>query len=131
MMTLNPNNASNFYKLVHSRNSFTSLKKMVCILVIFKLKIFFKSSKYIISTFVFPKIDLNGGKKKFGLFNVKYPQMFQKHSASATEAALASMETLEDKLDTPNDGMENVKLDVTVSIVSILYIIPSILFSTL
>lgn len=57
--------------------------------------------------------------------------MFQKHSASATEAALASMETLEDKLDTPNDGMENVKLDVTVSIVSILYIIPSILFSTL
>lgn len=42
--------------------------------------------------------------------------MFQKRSGSATEAALASMETLEDKLDTPNDGMENVKLDMTVGI---------------
>lgn len=42
--------------------------------------------------------------------------MFQKRSAGAAEATLASMETLEDKLDTPNDGMENVKLDVAVSI---------------
>lgn len=48
------------------------------------------------------------------MFNVKYPKLFQKNSA--TEAALASMETLEDKLDATNDGMENVKLDMTVSI---------------
>ncbi|CAH0717268.1 unnamed protein product, partial [Brenthis ino] len=59
------------------------------------------------------ELDQSGGKKGFGLFNVKYPKLFQKRSASATEAALASMETLEDKLDTPNDGMENVKLDMT------------------
>lgn len=45
-----------------------------------------------------------------------YPKMFQKRSTGAAEATLASMETLEDKLDTPNDGMENVKLDVAVSI---------------
>ncbi|XP_072941544.1 neurotactin [Epargyreus clarus] len=54
----------------------------------------------------------NQGKKHFGMFNVKYPKMFQKRTAAA-EATLASMETLEDKLDTPNDGMENVKLDMT------------------
>lgn len=48
--------------------------------------------------------------------------MFQKNSGSAAGAALASMETLEDKLDTPNDGMENVKLDVTVSTFYIFYV---------
>ncbi|CAH2091855.1 unnamed protein product [Euphydryas editha] len=55
--------------------------------------------------------DSIGAKKSFGLFNVKYPKLFQKNSAK--EATLASMETLEDKLDAPNDGMENVKLDMT------------------
>ncbi|KAI5641959.1 carboxylesterase family domain-containing protein [Phthorimaea operculella] len=45
------------------------------------------------------------------LQNLKYPKMFQRRSTKDPEAALASMETLEDKLDTPNDGMENVKLD--------------------
>ncbi|CAK1578232.1 unnamed protein product [Parnassius mnemosyne] len=53
----------------------------------------------------------NDQKKHFGIFNVKYPKMFQKHNMNQ-EATLASMETLEDKLDTPNDGMENVKLDL-------------------
>lgn len=43
--------------------------------------------------------------------------MFQKSSSTA-EAALASMETLEDKIETTNDGMENVKLDITVSIMA-------------
>ncbi|KAJ2950717.1 hypothetical protein O0L34_g8979 [Tuta absoluta] len=45
------------------------------------------------------------------LTNLKYPKMFQRRSTKDPEATLASMETLEDKLDTPNDGMENVKLD--------------------
>ncbi|OWR53363.1 hypothetical protein KGM_211871 [Danaus plexippus plexippus] len=56
--------------------------------------------------------DSAGNKKSFGMFNV-YPKIFKKQSAS-NEAALASMETLEDKLDTPNDGMENIKLDIVV-----------------
>ncbi|XP_063374764.1 neurotactin [Cydia amplana] len=43
--------------------------------------------------------------------NVDYQKYFQKRSNKDPEATLASMETLEDKLDTPNDGMENVKLD--------------------
>ncbi|XP_061706096.1 neurotactin isoform X1 [Cydia pomonella] len=43
--------------------------------------------------------------------NVDYQIFFQKRSNKDPEATLASMETLEDKLDTPNDGMENVKLD--------------------
>lgn len=43
--------------------------------------------------------------------NVKYPKIFQRQSAKDQEATLASMETLEDKLDTPTDGMENVKLE--------------------
>lgn len=47
--------------------------------------------------------------------NVKYPKIFQRQSAKDQEATLASMETLEDKLDTPTDGMENVKLDGGVS----------------
>lgn len=38
--------------------------------------------------------------------------MFKKRVETNPEATLASMETLEDKLDTPNDGMENVKLDM-------------------
>lgn len=42
---------------------------------------------------------------------MKYPKLFQKRSDSSAEAALASMETLDDKPDTPNDGMETVKLD--------------------
>lgn len=45
------------------------------------------------------------------MFNLKYPKLFQKRSDSNADAALASMETLDDKLDTPNDGMETVKLD--------------------
>ncbi|XP_045533823.1 neurotactin [Papilio machaon] len=53
----------------------------------------------------------NDQSKRLGIFNVKYPKMFQKRNA-AQEATLASMETLEDKFDTTNDGMENVKLDV-------------------
>ncbi|XP_034825684.1 neurotactin isoform X2 [Maniola hyperantus] len=53
-----------------------------------------------------------GQKKRLGIFNVMYPKMFQRRSAGAAEATLASMETLEDKVDTPNDGMETVKLDV-------------------
>ncbi|XP_013185565.2 neurotactin [Amyelois transitella] len=52
------------------------------------------------------------GRKRMGIFsNIKYPKVFQRRTAN-NEATLASMETLEDKLDTPNDGMENVKLDV-------------------
>lgn len=47
--------------------------------------------------------------------NVKYPKFFQRQSSKDQEATLASMETLEDKLDTPTDGMENVKLDGGVS----------------
>lgn len=54
-------------------------------------------------------------KKGISLFNVKYPKIFKKGSSKDAEATLASMETLEDKLDTPNDGMENVKLDPEVS----------------
>ncbi|KAG6453793.1 hypothetical protein O3G_MSEX008315 [Manduca sexta] len=46
-----------------------------------------------------------------GLFVLKYPKLFQKRSDSAAEAALASMETLDEKLDPANDGMENVKLE--------------------
>lgn len=69
----------------------------------------------ICTNFFITRVDgANQGKKRFGMFNVKYPKMFQKRTAAA-EATLASMETLEDKLDTPNDGMENVKLDMTVS----------------
>ncbi|CAH2268202.1 jg8208 [Pararge aegeria aegeria] len=56
--------------------------------------------------------DNTGQKKRLGIFNFMNPKMFQKRSAGAAEATLASMETLEDKIDTPNDGMENVKLDV-------------------
>ncbi|KAI8440103.1 hypothetical protein MSG28_001517 [Choristoneura fumiferana] len=58
------------------------------------------------------KDDSNIDEKKGSrLFNVKYPKIFKKGSSKDPEATLASMETLEDKLDTPNDGMENVKLD--------------------
>ncbi|XP_068627601.1 neurotactin [Battus philenor] len=53
----------------------------------------------------------NNQQKRLGLFNVKYPKMFKKRDPNQ-EVTLASMETLEDKLDTPNDGMENIKLDV-------------------
>ncbi|CAH2063422.1 unnamed protein product, partial [Iphiclides podalirius] len=49
--------------------------------------------------------------KRFGIFDVKYPRMFKKGNTNQ-EATLASMETLEDKLDPTNDGMENIKLDV-------------------
>lgn len=50
--------------------------------------------------------------RKRGLFNIRYPRVFQKRgSAPNNEATLASMETLDDKLDTPNDGMETVKLE--------------------
>ncbi|XP_075972790.1 neurotactin [Anticarsia gemmatalis] len=56
--------------------------------------------------------DNKGDRKKMGgLFNLRYPKVFQKHSANNAEATLASMETLDDKLDTPNDGMETVKLE--------------------
>lgn len=41
--------------------------------------------------------------------------MLKKNANKDPEAALASMETLEDKLDPNNDGMENVKLDGDVS----------------
>lgn len=50
-------------------------------------------------------------KKVGGLFNLRYPKVFQKHTTDNTEVTLASMETLDDKLDTPNDGMETVKLE--------------------
>ncbi|XP_037968114.2 neurotactin [Plutella xylostella] len=50
-------------------------------------------------------------KRGIRLPNIKYPKFLQKKSDKDAEATLASMETLEDKLDTPNDGMENVKLD--------------------
>ncbi|XP_049865227.1 neurotactin [Pectinophora gossypiella] len=54
----------------------------------------------------------DANERKRGLiFDLKYPKIFQRRSAKDGEATLASMETLEDKLDTPNDGMENVKLD--------------------
>lgn len=46
---------------------------------------------------------------------VNIPKLFQRKSEKDPEATLASMETLEDKLDTPNDGMENIKLDGDVS----------------
>ncbi|KAL4703398.1 hypothetical protein ACJJTC_011187 [Scirpophaga incertulas] len=55
--------------------------------------------------------DGENGQKR-AIFNIKYPKVFKKHTVTNPEAALASMETLEDKLDTPNDGMENVKLDM-------------------
>lgn len=45
--------------------------------------------------------------------------MFKKRSENAAEATLASMETLEDKVDAANDGLENIKLDMSVSIESI------------
>lgn len=51
------------------------------------------------------------GKKLGGLFNLRYSKVFQKHTPDNAEATLASMETLDDKLDTPNDGMETVKLE--------------------
>ncbi|CAG9791893.1 unnamed protein product [Diatraea saccharalis] len=57
----------------------------------------------------------NGERKR--IFNIKYPKVFQKRSGTDPEATLASMETLEDKLDTPNDGMENIKLEVVYDIV--------------
>ncbi|CAF4954986.1 unnamed protein product [Pieris macdunnoughi] len=51
--------------------------------------------------------------RSFAIFNsLKYPKMFNKQTRKNAEATLASMETLEDKLDTTNDGMENIKLDV-------------------
>ncbi|XP_026748174.2 neurotactin [Galleria mellonella] len=59
-----------------------------------------------------PNNDSDGNvENKRSFFNVKYPKVFQRNMPNA-EATLASMETLEDKLDTPNDGMENVKLDM-------------------
>ncbi|RVE48414.1 hypothetical protein evm_006975 [Chilo suppressalis] len=58
-----------------------------------------------------PRNDGEGGERK-RIFNIKYPKVFQKRSEINPEATLASMETLEDKLDTPNDGMENVKLEM-------------------
>ncbi|CAG4940466.1 unnamed protein product [Colias eurytheme] len=62
-----------------------------------------------------PQNDGDGDveKKEFVLFNFTYSKMFKKQQQKNASAALASMETLEDKLDTPNDGMENIKLDVT------------------
>ncbi|XP_045492309.1 neurotactin [Colias croceus] len=62
-----------------------------------------------------PQSDGDGDveKKEFVLFNFTYSKMFKKQQQKNAGAALASMETLEDKLDTPNDGMENIKLDVT------------------
>lgn len=56
--------------------------------------------------------------RKKGLFNIKYPRVFQKRGSAPNnaDATLASMETLDDKLDTPNDGMETVKLEPVVSI---------------
>ncbi|XP_038213745.1 neurotactin-like [Zerene cesonia] len=57
--------------------------------------------------------DGDAEKKEFGLFNFTYSKMFKKQQQKNAGAALASMETLEDKLDTPNDGMENIKLDIT------------------
>ncbi|CAB3219813.1 unnamed protein product [Arctia plantaginis] len=50
-------------------------------------------------------------RKKGGLFNLKYPKVFQKNETDNAEITLASMETLDDKLDTTNDGMETVKLE--------------------
>ncbi|XP_041973528.1 neurotactin [Aricia agestis] len=52
-------------------------------------------------------------KKPMGLFKLPYPKLFQKKSTNANEAALASMETLEDKVDAANDGLENIKLDMS------------------
>ncbi|CAK1551704.1 unnamed protein product [Leptosia nina] len=58
--------------------------------------------------------DGNADKSRsFGGFTFKYPNIFNKQTRKNAEATLASMETLEDKLDTPNDGMENIKLDMT------------------
>lgn len=56
--------------------------------------------------------DANESKRS--LFNLRYPKIFQKHPANSAEAALASMETLDDKLDNANDGMETVKLETEV-----------------
>lgn len=60
----------------------------------------------------------NGDKgQSIGIFNrFKYPKMFNKRTQKNAEATLASMETLGDKLDPPNDGMENIKLDMAVSV---------------
>lgn len=60
-------------------------------------------------------------KRGIRLPNIKYPKFLQKKSDKDAEATLASMETLEDKLDTPNDGMENVKLDGDVRLFCIHY----------
>ncbi|KAJ8726916.1 hypothetical protein PYW08_015313 [Mythimna loreyi] len=51
--------------------------------------------------------------RKKGLFKIRYPSVFQKRGSAPknADATLASMETLDDKLDTPNDGMETVKLE--------------------
>ncbi|XP_028177329.1 neurotactin isoform X1 [Ostrinia furnacalis] len=56
------------------------------------------------------KPDHDSGTKS-EMFSIRYPKIFRK-SSNKPEATLASMETLEDKLDTPNDGMENVKLEM-------------------
>ncbi|XP_004927921.2 neurotactin isoform X1 [Bombyx mori] len=50
-------------------------------------------------------------KTKRSIFNIRYPNFFKKRSPSTAEATLASMETLDDKMDTSNDGLENVKLE--------------------
>ncbi|CAH0628972.1 unnamed protein product [Chrysodeixis includens] len=55
----------------------------------------------------------NKEERKKGIFNIRYPRVFQKRGSAPNnaDATLASMETLDDKLDTPNDGMETVKLE--------------------
>ncbi|VVD03414.1 unnamed protein product [Leptidea sinapis] len=51
--------------------------------------------------------------KNLYMFDLKYSKLFKRQHNKDLEAKLASVETLEDKLDTPNDGMENIKLDIT------------------
>ncbi|XP_021184636.3 neurotactin [Helicoverpa armigera] len=60
-----------------------------------------------------PESDNEEKERKKGLFNIRYPRVFQKRGSAPNnaDATLASMETLDDKLDTPNDGMETVKLE--------------------
>uniref|UniRef100_A0A2A4K3X3 Carboxylesterase type B domain-containing protein n=1 Tax=Heliothis virescens TaxID=7102 RepID=A0A2A4K3X3_HELVI len=60
-----------------------------------------------------PESDNEDKERKRGLFNIRYPRVFQKRGSAPNnaDATLASMETLDDKLDTPNDGMETVKLE--------------------
>ncbi|KAI8440098.1 hypothetical protein MSG28_001517 [Choristoneura fumiferana] len=78
------------------------------------------------------KDDSNIDEKKGSrLFNVKYPKIFKKGSSKDPEATLASMETLEDKLDTPNDGMENVKLDPEVNDIVVCCIVVLVLLAVI